>query len=177
MPPLPHPAGSGRVLANLLARGEKADFPMIGKLFSNAWKILPDFSNDWKNFLAAAKDSKSTKIAGGGRKESCRNGEKTASRTGTRLECGFWRQLGQLGTTLSRCAAQPGGERVMDGNAGGSSTERPFPMLEKIFRAFSRDWETVGEAIVSLLEPPRFSQDYRIFCRKVMASSFSLNLP
>ncbi|MBR3582130.1 MAG: hypothetical protein IKO01_01635 [Kiritimatiellae bacterium] len=27
-------------------------FPMIGKLFSNAWKIPPIFSNDWKNFSA-----------------------------------------------------------------------------------------------------------------------------
>ena len=58
-----------RDLANLLARGEKADFPMIGKnfpvvgklapffpmigkLFSNGWKIWAGFSNDWKNFSA-----------------------------------------------------------------------------------------------------------------------------
>jgi hypothetical protein len=27
-------------------------FPMIGKYFSNGWKILPDFSNDWKNLSA-----------------------------------------------------------------------------------------------------------------------------
>jgi hypothetical protein len=41
-----------RGLANLLAHRQNAGFPMIGKLFSNGWKISPDFSNDWKNFSA-----------------------------------------------------------------------------------------------------------------------------
>jgi hypothetical protein len=36
------------VLHNLVARREGADFPMIGKLFSNGWKTSADFSNDWK---------------------------------------------------------------------------------------------------------------------------------
>ena len=49
-----------------------------------------------------------------------------------RLESGCLRQLGQLGTTFSRCAAQPGCERKMDGKAGGSPTERPF----------SKDWKS-----------------------------------
>jgi hypothetical protein len=39
-----------RVLANLLPRAKTASFPMIGKKVSNDWKILPDFSNDWKKF-------------------------------------------------------------------------------------------------------------------------------
>ena len=30
----------------------KAGFPMIGKFFSNGWKIRAIFSNDWKNFSA-----------------------------------------------------------------------------------------------------------------------------
>ncbi|MBR6022556.1 MAG: hypothetical protein IK066_09100 [Kiritimatiellae bacterium] len=47
--PLTHPA---RVLANPLARRGKGSFPMIGKFFSNGWKIPPVFSNDWKNFSA-----------------------------------------------------------------------------------------------------------------------------
>ncbi|MBR4190054.1 MAG: hypothetical protein IKQ55_08855 [Kiritimatiellae bacterium] len=33
------------------ARGRgAAGFPMIGKIFSNGWKIHGIFSNDWKNF-------------------------------------------------------------------------------------------------------------------------------
>jgi hypothetical protein len=39
-----------RVLHNPLARRRGASFPMIGKKFSNGWKISPGFSNDWKNF-------------------------------------------------------------------------------------------------------------------------------
>jgi hypothetical protein len=35
---------------NPAARRGKAGFPMIGKYFSNGWKIRADFSNDWKNF-------------------------------------------------------------------------------------------------------------------------------
>ena len=56
----------------------------------------------------------------------------TASRTRNGWESGFWRQLGQLGTTFSRCAAQPGGEREEDGIAGGSPTELPV----------SNDWKS-----------------------------------
>ncbi|MBR4189815.1 MAG: hypothetical protein IKQ55_07630 [Kiritimatiellae bacterium] len=41
---------STRVLANLVAHRGKGCFPMIGKYFSNGWKICGDFSNDWKNF-------------------------------------------------------------------------------------------------------------------------------
>ncbi|MBR4190461.1 MAG: hypothetical protein IKQ55_10935 [Kiritimatiellae bacterium] len=37
-------------MANLLAHRQKAGFPMIGKYFSNGWKIRAGFSNDWKNF-------------------------------------------------------------------------------------------------------------------------------
>ena len=48
-PPLPPPEPA-RVLANPLARRGKGSFPIIGKLFSNGWKIPPVFSNDWKNF-------------------------------------------------------------------------------------------------------------------------------
>ena len=40
------------VLHNLLARWERASFPMIGKFFSNGWKNWARFSNDWKNFSA-----------------------------------------------------------------------------------------------------------------------------
>ena len=40
---------SPRVLHNPLARRRKAGFPMIGKYFSNGWKISACFSNDWKN--------------------------------------------------------------------------------------------------------------------------------
>ena len=40
------------VLANLVARRGNGGFPMIGKYFSNGWKISGDFSNDWKNFSA-----------------------------------------------------------------------------------------------------------------------------
>ena len=50
-PPLPPPEPA-RVLANPLARRGKGSFPMIGKLFSNGWKIWSDFSNDWKKFSA-----------------------------------------------------------------------------------------------------------------------------
>ena len=35
---------------NLVALRGKAGFPMIGKYFSNGWKIRAGFSNDWKNF-------------------------------------------------------------------------------------------------------------------------------
>ena len=38
------------VLHNPLDRRRKAGFPMIGKYFSNGWKISACFSNDWKNF-------------------------------------------------------------------------------------------------------------------------------
>ena len=41
---------SHRVLANLVAHRQNGSFPMIGKYFSNGWKISGDFSNDWKNF-------------------------------------------------------------------------------------------------------------------------------
>ena len=41
---------SHRVLANLVAHRQNGCFPMIGKYFSNGWKILADFSNDWKKF-------------------------------------------------------------------------------------------------------------------------------
>ena len=41
---------STRVLANLVAHRERGGFPMIGKYFSNGWKISGDFSNDWKKF-------------------------------------------------------------------------------------------------------------------------------
>ena len=34
---------------------------MIGKYFSNGWKILPDFSNDWKNFSGRFRETKETK--------------------------------------------------------------------------------------------------------------------
>ena len=37
-----------------------------------------------------------------------------------RLESGCLRQLGQLGTTLEGAPPKPGGERVVDGKAGGS---------------------------------------------------------
>jgi hypothetical protein len=46
------PALAARVLHNLVARRQKADFPMIGKKVSNGWKIPPVFFNDWKNFTA-----------------------------------------------------------------------------------------------------------------------------
>ena len=36
----------------LVARRGKAGFPMIGKFFSNGWKIALGFSNDWKNLSA-----------------------------------------------------------------------------------------------------------------------------
>jgi hypothetical protein len=39
-----------RVLANLVAHRQNGSFPMIGKYFSNGWKIWADFSNDWKSF-------------------------------------------------------------------------------------------------------------------------------
>ena len=42
-----------------------------------------------KNFGEATKDTKSTKIAGGMREGSYKNGEETASRTETRLEGGW----------------------------------------------------------------------------------------
>ena len=56
-PPEKHPSArrqhqDARVLANLLARRGNAGFPMIGKYFSNGWKISGGFSNDWKNFSA-----------------------------------------------------------------------------------------------------------------------------
>jgi hypothetical protein len=41
-----------RGLANLLAHRKNGSFPMIGKFFSNGWKITAGFSNDWKNFSA-----------------------------------------------------------------------------------------------------------------------------
>ena len=47
-----------RVLANLVAHRERGCFPMIGKYFSNGWKILTDFSNDWKNFRVFSNDWK-----------------------------------------------------------------------------------------------------------------------
>jgi hypothetical protein len=63
---------------------------MIGKYFSNGWKILVCFptigkffrlfSNDWKNFREAAKNTKSTKesrVAGGMREESGREATRT----------------------------------------------------------------------------------------------------
>jgi hypothetical protein len=37
-------------LANLVAHRQNGCFPMIGKKFSNGWKISAYFSNDWKNF-------------------------------------------------------------------------------------------------------------------------------
>ena len=37
------------VLHNPLAHRRNAGFPMIGKYFSNGWKIPACFSNDWKN--------------------------------------------------------------------------------------------------------------------------------
>jgi hypothetical protein len=37
-------------LPDLVAHRQNASFPMIGKYFSNGWKISADFSNDWKNF-------------------------------------------------------------------------------------------------------------------------------
>jgi hypothetical protein len=45
-------AKNTRVLANLLARRGNAGFPMIGKYFSNGWKISAGFSNNLKNFSA-----------------------------------------------------------------------------------------------------------------------------
>ena len=51
MAPRPSPTPSShRALANLVARRGNGRFPMIGKYFSNGWKSLADFSNDWKNF-------------------------------------------------------------------------------------------------------------------------------
>ena len=59
------------VSSNSPALGKTASFPMIGK-------ILRPFSNDWKNCLEAAKDAKSTKIAGGTREESGRESTRMA---------------------------------------------------------------------------------------------------
>ena len=92
-------AGGGRrngVLANLLARGEKGDFPMIGKKVSNGWKICAVFSNGWKTFFQWLENlgrffQRLEKFFGGF----------------PMIGKSFWRQLGQPGTTLSRCAAQP----------------------------------------------------------------------
>jgi hypothetical protein len=50
---------NARVLANLVAHRENGSFPMIGKKFSNGWKILVDFSNDWKKFSRVSSDWKS----------------------------------------------------------------------------------------------------------------------
>jgi hypothetical protein len=37
-----------RILPNPVAPPEKPSFPTIGKKFSNGWKNLLIFSNDWK---------------------------------------------------------------------------------------------------------------------------------
>ena len=60
---------------------------MIGKIFRR-------FPNDWKKFSESHKEHKGIRgcgrYAGGERKGSYKNWEKTASRTGTRLEGGFF---------------------------------------------------------------------------------------
>ena len=71
---------------------------MIGKNFSNGWKKRPDFSNDWKKFSAHLLETNRTK-----RRQTTRRTKPSDNSDNSRQL--FWRQLGQPGTTLSRCRA------------------------------------------------------------------------
>ena len=121
----------------------------LGRFFQRLEKFFGGFPMIGKNFREATKETMGTRSAGGMRRDtnkwessdnydnfrqlfSTLKSMETASRTRNGWESGFWRQLGQLGTTCSRCAAQPGGERETDGKAGGTLTKRPF----------SSDWKS-----------------------------------
>ncbi len=84
-------------------------FPMIGKIFRA-------FSSDWKKFSGSRKGHKEHKgikgcgrNVGGEREGSYKNGRKPLRGREGAWSADCLRQLGQLGTTFSRCAAQPGG--------------------------------------------------------------------
>ncbi len=119
---------------------------MIGKYFSNGWKKWPDFSNDWKNFSPVFQrlEKNFRPIF---RKQKEQNGQQNNRRTkpSDNSDNCLRRQLGQLGTTLSRCRADNSARRkVANGIAGGISatkdtkgTKRERRTSEKI----SHVWE------------------------------------
>ena len=90
---------------------------MIGKYFSNGWKICGDFPMIGKIFGKPQRAQRAKESGGVG--ETREEGGREATRTERKplrgqeraLSANLLRQLEQLGTTFPRCAAQPGGAR------------------------------------------------------------------